>query len=114
MTTNKLVAVFLIYILCQFVCLSVDGQLWGNISDDGVLVGIFKTLTNFDVISSPTGAFGAIIGFGKGIWNAFGKIFLWNYNFLSGNMFIVKVVLWAFSAACIISLGQMVWSRRAS
>lgn len=114
MTTNKLVAMFLIYIMCQLVCLSVDGQIWGGTGDDSPLISIFNTLTDFKIVSSPTTFIGSVLGFGQAIWAALGKIFLWNYNFLSGNMFVVKLILQAFSAACIISLAQMVWSKHST
>ena len=114
MTTNKMVAVFLIYTLCQLVCLSVDGQIWGGTGDDSPLIAILNTLTDFKIASSPTSVIGAVVGFGQAIWAAFGKIFLWNYNFLSGYMFVVRLILMSFSAACIISLGQMVWSKHSS
>lgn len=111
MTTNKLISIFLIYILSQFVCLSFDGQIWGSTATDGgPIVTLFNVLTDFQIVDTGS-IWTNMITLGKGLWSAFAKLFLWDYNFLTGAWFVVRVIFVGFSAACIISLAQTVFHK---
>ena len=103
MTVNKVIAITMGFILAQLICLSVDGQIWGD--PNGPLIGTLNALTGFDIMTS--GGF-SIIRLGTGIWNAFGKLVLWDYSFLAGNMFVVRLLLFSITVGVIYGYAQFI------
>lgn len=101
MTVNKVVALTMLYIIGQFICLSFDGQVWGSASDP--LIATLNALTGFDIMSE---AGFSIIRLGTGIWNAMGKLVLWDYNFLVGGLFALRLVLFSITVGAIYGFAQ--------
>lgn len=101
MTVNKVIALTMLYIVGQMVCLSFDGHIWGTSADP--LLSVLNALTGFDIMSSSGFS---IIRLGLGIWNALGKLVLWDYDFLSGGLFALRLVLFSITVGAIYGYAQ--------
>ena len=92
MTVNKFITIVFAWIIAQFICLSVDGQVWG--SSDGFR-SILDQLTFYDFtsVNSLSGALNVIVNGSIDMFKLIGNMLVFNYSFLTGYMFIVRLIL---------------------
>lgn len=101
MTVNKVIALVMTYIGGQAVCLSFAGKIWGGAGDP--IIKMLNGLTGFDITSE---AGFSVIRLATGIWHALGALLLWNYDFLNGGLFILRLVLMAITVGAIYGFAQ--------
>jgi hypothetical protein len=102
MTMNKLAAIVLMYMVGQISCLIIDGMFLGTA--DGGFMSVINSLMGFNVVSE--GGFNVIqagIGF---VTVGIPKLLFWNYSFLDGGFFIVRIFLFVITIAGIYGLWQ--------
>jgi hypothetical protein len=102
MTMNKLGAIVMMYMVGQITCLIIDGMFIGGSS--GGFISVINSLMGFSVVSE--GGFNVIqagIGF---VTIGIPKLLFWNYSFLNGGFFIVRIFLFVITIAGIYGLWQ--------
>lgn len=92
MTVNKFLTIVFAWIISQFICLSVDGQVFG--SGDGFRA-ILDQLTFYDFtsVNSLSGTLNVLVNGSINLFKLIGKMLVFNYSFLTGYMFIVRILL---------------------
>jgi hypothetical protein len=88
MTMNKLAAIMFTWFGGQVVCYVLDGLMLGG--PTGMLNGMMQSAMGFNI--SSTNGFNLIM-LPLAFINFLAKVLFWNFAFLSGDFFIVKVLL---------------------
>lgn len=92
MTVNKFLTILFMWIIAQFICLSVDGQVWGSPDGFRSVLNQF-TFYNFTKIDSVGDAFTVIVNGSVNLFKTIGNMLVFNYSFLTGYMIVVKILL---------------------
>ena len=91
MTVNKVIAIILMWIVAQFLCLSVNGAMFG-IAGEG---GWREMLNHFTVVSVITGnqEWGIIWDNPVLVFSDLWSLFSFDYPCFTGYLFVVRVLL---------------------
>jgi hypothetical protein len=103
MSMNKLAGLVLFYIIGQLTGLTLDGLFWGNATSP--FITMLNNLMGFTVVT--TGSFSMVTTGISWLTDGISKLLFWNYSFLQGGAFIVRIILFAiFSIPSVYGLWQ--------
>jgi len=70
---------------------------------------VINSLLGYNIATTAAtyGSFNAIVGLGWSLIMAVPRMIAWDYSYLDGQLFIVKIILWSISAGFVFSLGMM-------
>jgi len=102
MTMNKLTGLLVLSFVGQITSMIIDGQLYGAAA--GPFINTINNLLGFNV---STGGGWATIQMGVGfLTDGVGKLFFWNYQYLEGGLFLVRIFLFILTIVGLYGLWQ--------
>lgn len=91
MTVNKFIAIIMLWIVSQFICLSVTGAVFGTAGETGWR-NMLNNFTLFSIISGET-SWSVVLTDPGSFWNDLVTLFTFNYPCFTGYLVIVRILL---------------------